>query len=264
MQRLHSQHRVPWSAPYRAVLGGYFLLFLASLTNLAAAQPKGTPPDREKLAHCSLEKQPLTPYGFAMATLQALSYARDAEEHASEVEQARSKNEPFSLVTAMMRTAKESSNDFICAKQAMRPYVGGDAGANVKIIATFVTAVYDAHVKLNDQFLQILKTLGTQDQPVLADQISSIQVERGQRNADLVTPTATALMLLVDTDHPDENGHTTRLLITREQKNALLGFLTAHFPELSSTATSKHEPTDPAKTAGLFTSFLADHLASDE
>jgi len=94
----------------------------------------------------------------------------------------------------------------------------------------------------------------------IADELSTLQVERGQRWADLVQPTTLALMSLVDQSKP-ENGKLNRLLIPKLQKKALLDWASERFPEFKNE-TPQDDWTDPAKTARLYFSFLKDYKGS--
>ena len=64
--------------------------------------------------------------------------------------------------------------------------------------AKFLTSVYDANIDINQRLLDLLKNLGSTSQVELMDQMSSFEVERGERFADLIKPTTLALMLLID------------------------------------------------------------------
>ena len=49
--------------------------------------------------------------------------------------------------------------------------------------------VYDAHISINERLNELFKTLDKTDQGELADKFSTLQIERGQRWADLIQPT---------------------------------------------------------------------------
>src|ERR1700681_1088244 len=70
----------------------------------------------------------LTPYENAKATLVSLWYARTAALHGTEFQkEAKKENyDTFQLVTAMMRSNKISTNDFICAKRSIEPFALGE------------------------------------------------------------------------------------------------------------------------------------------
>src|SRR2546427_12158286 len=70
-----------------------------------------------------LETEPLTPYGFAKATLVSLWHARNAAQHSEDLKkETKEATTYFSFVTAMMRVTKTSTNDFICAKRSVKPF----------------------------------------------------------------------------------------------------------------------------------------------
>jgi hypothetical protein len=245
------------------------ILLLAKLPCVAQNRSVASPvPDSkaEALVVCGLllRPEPLTPYGFAKATLVSLWYAQSAAEHSNEIKQAaRETDNSFSLMTAMMRITKTSTNDFICAKRSLQPFTAKQKDENIRTAADFLMVVYDAHISINQRILDILKKLGSTDQGELMDQISTLQVERGQRWADLVQPTTLAAMLMVDLKRTDEIGKTTRLVITKAQKQILLDWANDHFPEFNN-GTPKEQWSVPAKTARVFFLVFERRKCSDE
>lgn len=154
----------------------------------------------EAIAACGLlQPEPLTRFGFAKATLVSLWYARNGAERGKEMKQAANETDnPFSFVTAMMRITKTSTNDFFCAKASIRPFAAKENEENIRMASELVMLVYDAHISINQRMTELFKKLEVTDQGDLMDQISTLQVERSQRWADLVEPTTLALMMLVD------------------------------------------------------------------
>lgn len=219
----------------------------------------------EAMVNCpgSLLPDPLTPYGFAKATLVSLWYAKNAD-HSAELTKATNDSKNYlAWMTAMMRTTKLSTNDFICAKRSVKPFAVKGSGENIETAAEFLVDVYNAHIGINQRLLDLLKKLDHTSQGEISDQLSTFQVERGQRWADLVQPTTMALMLLVDLTDPDHNGKTNRLIITTAQKKALSNWATEHFPEFKN-GTPQDRWSDPAKTAQLYLKFFNGHQGSDE
>jgi hypothetical protein len=206
----------------------------------------------------------LTPYEFAKATLVSLWYARNAGDRSKEIkEAAKETDNMFSYVTAMMRINKMSTNDFICAKRSVHPFTVDKNDETTKTAAGFLTVVYDAHIVINQRLLDLIKNLDSTNQGELMDQISTLQVERGQRWADLVQPTGLALMLLVDLKRSDENGKATWLVITKAQKKTLVDWANEHFKEFKN-GTPKDQWSDPAKTAEMFFTMLNGRKCTDE
>jgi hypothetical protein len=62
---------------------------------------------------------------------------------------------------------------------------------------------------------------------------------------------------------PDENGKTTRLVITKMQKQALVNWANEHFQEFRN-GTPKEEWSEPAKTAQLYFRIFDGRKCSDE
>ncbi len=224
-------------------------------------------PNAEALVVCSqdLHSSPeFTPYGFARATLTSLWYARNGAERGNEITKAaKATDNAFSLFTAMMRITKTSTNDFICAKRSLRPFVTKENDENVRTAADFLLVVYDAHISINERLIELIKKLGSTDVPALMDEISTLQVERGQRWADLVQPTSLALMMMVDLKRTDVPGKTTRLVVTRVQKQTLLNWIGEHFPEFKN-GTPKDKWSDPAKTAQMYFKVFDGRKCADE
>jgi hypothetical protein len=228
-----------------------------------------TAPDSnaEVLAICSVvDSEPftLTPYGFAKATVVSLWYAKTAAERGNEIKQASEGTDNiFSFITAMMRINKASTNDFYCAKRSLQQFAAKHPDENVRTAAAFMMVVYDAHVSINARMNELLKNLDQTDQGELMDGLSTLQVERGQRWADLVQPTTMALMMMVDLRRTDAPNRTTRLLITKAQKLSLLTWIDDHFPEFKN-GTPKKQWSDPAKTAQLYFKVFEGRKCADE
>ena len=99
-----------------------FLLLAVVTTSARAATTDST--------FCSQESPPpqqLTAYEFAKATLASLWYARNGANRGAEIQQATDEaNNSISLITAWMRINKTSTNDFICARRSIDPFINGD------------------------------------------------------------------------------------------------------------------------------------------
>jgi hypothetical protein len=95
------------------------------------------------------------------------------------------------------------------------------------------------------------------------DNISTLQVERSQRWADLVQPTTMALLMMVDTKRTDVPNKTTRLLVTKAEKQSLLTWIDEHFPEFKN-GTPKEQWSDPAKTAQMYFKVFEGRKCADE
>jgi hypothetical protein len=244
-------------------LAAFLAGILLSSTALPGAQSPGS--NAEAMVNCPelLKPEPLTPYGFAKATLVSLWYARNAAQRSADVKKAvRETTNPLSFTTALMRITKLSTNDFICAKRSVRPFDVGQSGENIQTAASFFGTVYNEHINLNQRLIDLLQKMDSISEGERANELSTLQVERGERWADLVQPTTLTLMSLVDAEHSDA-GKTNRLFITKVQKKALLDWAREHFPEFKN-GTPKAKWEDPAKTAELYFTFLNGHKGSDE
>jgi len=222
-------------------------------------------PDAKALVSCPVMVQAEPPpYGLAKAGLVSLWYAKTAVGRGDEInEEAKKADNEFTLMTAMMRSAKLATNDFICAKQPLKPFATKRNSEESRLAAEAMLIAYDQHIDIDRRLINLLKKMDSMKPSELMDQISTLQVERGQRYSDLVQPTGLALMLLVDVDRPDEKGGTRWLKITKAQKQALLDWASEYFPEFQN-GTPKDKWADPAKTAELYLVFLNEHRGSDE
>jgi hypothetical protein len=219
------------------------ILLFAFVTAIPALSQEVIPESsQEALASCGLfvaGTEPLTPYGFAKATLVSLWFAKTAAERGSEMRKVETDN-MFSFMTAMLRITKTATNDFYCAKKALKPFAVKAPNENIRTAADLMMIVYDAHVSINERANELMKKLDKTDQGELTDNISTLQVERSHRWSDLVEPTTIALLMMVDTNRTDDPNKTTRLVVTKEQKESLLKFLDDHFPEFKNGALSEN------------------------
>jgi hypothetical protein len=236
------------------------------LCAMLVGQAKGLTPNAkaEALVNCASVPEPdPTPYGFAKAGLISLWYAKNASDRSKEMTADVDKaSSAFGKMTAMMRTTKESTNDFICAKQPLKPFATKQSDENARIATTAMLVAHDQHIDLNRRAIELLKKMDSIPQSEFMDQISTLQVERGQRWADLVQPVSLGLLLLI-ADRPDEKGGTSWLNITKAQKQYLLDWAYKHFPEFKD-GTPKDQWSEPAKTAELYLVLLNEHKGSDE
>jgi hypothetical protein len=264
-----------------------WLLVLVMATALQVAPGQTSHVNGEGNVACApfTQVEPLTPYSFARADLASLWHARNAVKDAlAEMKQNNhAQASAFSTMTAMMRSTKVSTNDFICAKQLLEEYTSpkhlkaatASDAENIATAAKFAVMVYDEHSDINRRMLELLKKLSADSNTAeLSDQISTLQVERGQRWADLVSPTTIAAMILVDARPTDDEGkfikttdpsvvRTKRLAITKKQKQELLDWANEHFTELKD-GTPEDQWSDPTKTATLYMKVFAGRKCADE
>lgn len=242
-------------------------LFVFALPCASQTQAPAEASNSEALAVCTaadLEPPALTPYGFAKATAISLWYAKQAAERGDEIKALTQQTDSmFSFVTGMLRINKTSTNDFYCAKHPLRLFATRYPSENVRTAADFMMVVYDAHIAINSRMNDLLKRLDTTAQGELMDRISTLQVERSQRWADLVQPTTMALLMLVDMERTDVPQRTTRLLITKAEKISLFSWIDQHFPEFKN-GTPRDQWSDPAKTAQMFFKVFEGRKCRDE
>ncbi len=229
----------------------------------AAAQYQET--NTETLVSCPevAPPQTLTAVEFAKGNLTGLWYARNAAERSVEMQEAGKKTDNwFSLLTAMMRIEKTSTNDFVCAKRSILPFAVGHVDQNIGTAAQMLVLVYRAHLDINGRALELLKKTDSLGPSELADELSTLQIERGQRWADLVQPTAMALLSLVDQGRI-QNDQLPFLIVTKAEKKHLVGWALEKFPEFTN-GTAKGKWSDPATTASLYLTLLNGRKCADE
>jgi len=247
----------------RSILAITTILLLTSI----AANAEIPDSKAEALVNCPVlpNPEPLRSYAFATATVVSLWYARNASEKGNEMKEATSEaTNPVSLMTAMMRFTKLSTNEFICAKRSMKPFVGKPKDEDdIPMAADLLTMIYDAHISINQRLLDLLKKLDRIGPTDLSDQMSTLEVERGQEWANLVQPTTLALASLIDMKRIDSKGTVPWLVITKLQKQTLLDWIAEHFPEFKD-GTPREKWSDPAKTAEMYVTLLKGRKSTDE
>lgn len=211
-----------------------------------------------------LDQQKITAYGFAAATLEALSFARKAVKAGTEGLQAATANSKnsFEFVTDVMAAIKTSSNYYECSRATMARFAVPAAGQNEQA-AQLAALDYFAHIDINNRLMNFFKEHGLAADSETADTLSSLQVERGQRWADLVPCVTMAVLSLYDKDHPDSAGHVSRLIITNTQEKFLFAYAHDNFPELSNKS-NPDSYSEPVKDAVLMLNGIASHTPSGE
>jgi hypothetical protein len=233
----------------------------ALLVAVAVAQPaRGQQPTFCTFAEPAPRQ--LTPYENAKTAIVSLWYARNAAQRGNDLQkELESVQDMTSFTAVMMRATKESTNDYICARRAVEPFTR--ASGHTQTVAQFFTQIYDAHINLNLRMIELVKNLPKISQAEFADRVSTLQVERRQLSSDLLRPTTLALMLLVDTKRTDDSNKTTRVVITRAQKQELFKWTRQQFPEFGN-GTPESQWTGPAQTAHFVFNFFEGRKCSDE
>jgi hypothetical protein len=111
--------------------------------------------------------------------------------------------------------------------------------------------------------VELVKTMDTTKQGELIDNISTLQVERSQRWADLDQPTLIVVAGLIDLNRPDEHGKATWLAITKAQKATLLDWMNGHFTEFKN-GSPESQWSEPSKTVQLYLKAFEGRKCSDE
>ena len=202
--------------------------------------------------------RPDSAYAFTQASLIALSYAKSAglEAEAFEAER-KAESNPQTLLIAMMRHTKTVSESYACAEMVLEPYKKSTDQKMIAPTADWASRIYRQHIKLNDQFLDLLRNLpDLSNQPAKrADTISTIEVERGKLGNDLIKATTLTLLGLVDQSKTGKDGTLQTLVITRAERKELLDRLSRTFPKVKEQA-DKASTSDLMFMAGLYYQFL--------
>jgi hypothetical protein len=236
---------------------GTMVVLIATLFVLPSRLSADQTVSTDSMVNCPaiLQPEPLTPYGFAKANLVSLYYARNAGQSSDEIKQAaKDATNSLAWMTALMRITKTATNNFICAKRSIKPFAVDESGDAIKTAASFLLDVYDQHIAINQRLLELIKKTDTVSQVEMSDELSTMQVDRDQRWADLVKPTTLALLSLEDSSG-DQSAKIDRLVITKAQKLALIDWANEHFPELKD-GTPEVKWADPAKTAQMYFLFF--------
>jgi hypothetical protein len=199
--------------------------------------------------------RPDSKYAFTQASLISLSYAGSVWREAKAFETERkAESNPQRLLTGMMRHTKSGSESYTCAEMVLEPYKKSADQKMTGFTAEFMAGVYRQHIRLNDQFLGLLRNLP--DQPTkLADAISTIEVERGKLWNDLMKATTLTLLGLVDQSKTDKDGTLQTLVITRAERKELLDRLLRAFPKVKDQS-GKAGTSDLMFITGLYYQFL--------
>jgi hypothetical protein len=197
---------------------------------------------------------PNSPYAYAEANLIGLRYALSAWSEGTAFDQEKDGLAPTNLMVAMMRHTKQASEAYACASQVVLSYQKSSDKEGVGAAAGFVVAIYDQHRRLNDLFLESLRSLsGTTDMVKLADVLSTLQVERGKTWTDLTRAITLSVMLLMDRTKTGPDGNLNAILLTRVQSDRLLAQIQEDFPGVASASTGASTPT---RLANLYYGFL--------
>jgi hypothetical protein len=251
-------------AAIRVLVGASIAVIILSCSAPAVAQSPYVETNTEAMVVCPGVTPPkaLTSVAFANSQLVSLWWARNAAS-TEEIDKAGQESPTWlSFVTALMPVTKTSTNSFICAKRSLLPFATGKTDGNITTAAQVLALVYYKHIDINVRTLDLLKKMDTLKQAELADQLSTLQIERGQRWADLVEPTTLALMGLVDQTRI-ENDRLPYLVVTKAEKKDMLDWALAKFPEFND-GTPRDKWSDPAKTANMYFTLLNGRKCADE
>ena len=189
----------------------------------------------------------------------------------------------ISVMTAMLRVIKLSTNDYVCANRAVAPFAVKQTRwisstpaqrDNLGKAAAAFVLVYEKDISLNRRTLDLLRSKLPYDPIEYIDRISTLQVEREENFHQLPNLVTLTLLSLIDLRPTDvkgnfiqptstEKGHTTRITLTKQQKQEMLDFIATSFPNLSN-GTPKDKLTMTESMAGVYLVLLDGHFCLDE
>jgi hypothetical protein len=166
------------------------------------------------------------------------------------------------LMTELLRISKSSSNDYRCAEVPLGAFNQPATDATKRLIAQ--SAIFSLHqqIQLDDRLNAFTKKLGTLSQAEMADEMSSMQVERDKIWHSLVPVIEVVLLSLEDDKRLNKNGNIDRLNITLAQKQALAGKVVRLFP--GAAGDDPDHMNMPTFLASLYLVLLNGHKAADE
>lgn len=207
--------------------------------------------------------EPRTPYGFANAVLNSLTYARDAADRALEIPQVTKQvSDPTALMTELLRISKTSTDDYMCAESALSNFNQNGVDPTERMSAQNMLVALHEHIGLNRDLEALIKRMGNEKPAEVADQMSTMQVRRSEIFHSMLPTVQIALLMLEDDNHPNKDGNIDRLLLSSSQKNELEAKVQSEFPELANQDQMKDNYA--AFLASAYLVLLKSHLAADQ
>ena len=222
-----------------ALLMGVALTLAAQQTPVASSTARA-----EALAACvALEDEsvPLTKYGLAKASAISLWYAKAAHDRGVTLQSSPKKSESMlSARTDVIASTKFATNDFYCAKRAVRKFAAQEVDEEMSTVAQSLMIAYVLHIELNERMADIAKKfMKGGDEVELMDALTSIQAERKERWEQIILPYKMMFMLLLDRHRGAESQAITHVVVKKAEKDSLLSWVNKNFPELSNGTPEK-------------------------
>jgi hypothetical protein len=169
-------------------------------------------------------------YAFAEASEVALYYASMAVQRYDAFNTAT--GSIGSNLVAVMSATKAATEAYRCAVLIMQPFKQSTDKKLIPTGAELGTQAYGDHIALNDRFLKVLREPKPGGIIGIADEISTVEVEREKLWLDLASVAKMATLGLVDASYSDSDGHLSGVVLKRSEKEEFLGRLMRDFPEL--------------------------------
>jgi hypothetical protein len=196
------------------------------------------------------------PYSFINAQIQSLSFAREGERVDRDVLDAAYGPPSDRMGKAFVGLRKERI-DNSCASFLVAPFASSK-NERTAAAAKVLTEGYDELSKMTDQMLRInmLETMQTKTGGSTYVEFSKMMKRRQEIVEKMADALIDSLVQLIDPRRMDPDGKPDHLILTREQRDALLDNLQSEFPNLKLEQTSERSG-DFVKHAALIQSFLS-------
>jgi hypothetical protein len=202
-------------------------------------------------------------YGFALATLVALSYAKDANDRGAEVEPAvNSVHDITSVMTELLHINKRQSADVACAEVPFAAFNQPSTDITTRMVAQNFLFTWHQQIQLNDRMNSVTKNLQKIQPSDMADKMSSLQIDRENLWKTLYPMMSLVLLPLIDNKRVSSSHTLPYLLINKVQKTALVAKVREFFPDVEKQKPKDMDP--PTFAASLYLALFKGHKASDE
>jgi len=195
-------------------------------------------------------------FSFINAQIQSLSFARKGERVDQEVLDG-AYGQPGDRMGRAFVGLKQERIHNSCASFLVSPYAGSK-NERTAAAAKVLTEGYDELSKMTDQMLKInmLETMQRKTGGSTYIELSRMMKRRQELVEKMTDALIDSLAQLIDPRRMDADGNPDHLILTREQRDALLDSLHSEFPNLELERTSKRSG-DFVKHAALIQLFLS-------
>jgi hypothetical protein len=226
---------------------------VALIAGLGNAQTKAPPPSSPPVCPYPYAGDINSRFAFAEASEVALSYALTAVQR-YDIFKTATGSIGSNLIEVMSAT-KAASEAYRCAVLILQPFKRSTDKKVIAIGAELGAQAYGDNIALNDRFLKVLREPKPGGLIGIADELSTVEVEREKLWVDLAEMAKLATLGLMDASHLDSKGNVTEIVLRRSEKEEFQNRLMRDFPELEDA--KKIEKLDaPTAIASVYRDFL--------